>query len=64
MVVLWEESLLVWVVLWGVEVHWMGMERLWLEVSELGLFSLEPPRNDEVGLQGVGGEMVKDVLSM
>ena len=38
MVVLWEESLLVWVVLWGVEVHWMGVERVWLEVSELGLF--------------------------
>ena len=65
MVVLWEvEVLLVWVVLWGVEVHRMGVERVWLEVSELGLFSLEPPRNDEVSLQGVRGEMVKYVLSM
>ena len=65
MVVLWEvEVRLVWVVLWGVEVHRMGVERVWLEVSELGLFSLEPPRNDEVSLQGVRGEMVKYVLSM
>ena len=65
MVVLWEvEVLMVWVVLWGVEVHRMGVERVWLEVSELGLFSLEPPRNDEVSLQGVRGEMVKYVLSM